>query len=72
MDTERATRRRRGLLGAVVATAGSLGLIAFPLLADAPLSENMLIWLVFGLTVAMGGGSILAVFSLGGEKSSRN
>ncbi len=68
MGTEQVSRRRRALTGAAVATAGSLGLIAFPLLARVPLSENGLVALVFGLTIAMGGGAILAVFSLGGRK----
>ena len=68
MDAGQVTRRRRALLGAAVAAAASLGLIAFPLLARAALSETALLLLVFGFTIAMGGGAILAVFSLGGGK----
>ena len=69
METEPVTRRRRALLGAAVAAVASLGLIGFPLLVRAPLSESVLVSLVFGLTITMGVGTITAVFSLSGGRT---
>ncbi len=71
MAASQISRRRRAAVGALVAVAASLGLIAFPLLAGGSFPDGRLPALVvFGLTIAMGAGTILAVFSLGGENKS--
>ncbi len=68
MGTDQVAKRRRAWAGGTVAGLASLGLISFPLLARAELlSDKGMISLVFGLTIAMGCGAILMLFSLAGD-----
>ncbi|MEW6251457.1 MAG: hypothetical protein AB1716_12475 [Planctomycetota bacterium] len=65
-------RRRRALAGLLLAAGASVGLMAFPLLSRMSfLGERAALPLVFGLTIAMGCGAILAVFSLGEDRGSQ-
>lgn len=65
MTAER-SRRRRLIAGCMLAAAASLGLMAFAgCYARLPaLSEPLVYWLVSSLTILMGLGATLAVFSL--------
>ncbi len=68
MNTDEIPRNRRALAGGAVASLAALGLISFPLVSRSDLlGESATISLVFGLTIAMGCGALLALFSLAGD-----
>ncbi len=65
MTVEQSSRRRRFMVGCVLASTASLGLITFPLTYGLRfLSDAVVFPLVCALIVLMGVGATLAVFSL--------
>ncbi len=70
MNTDEIPRNRGALAGGAVAALAALGLISFPLVSRGQwLGDSGMISLVFGLTIAMGCGALLVLFSLAGDRS---
>ena len=65
MMAEQANRRRWFKIGCMITCTASLGLITFPLTYSLPFMSDAIVFsLIFTLTILMGLGATLAIFSL--------